>query len=249
LADVENNLPATVRTRYRTASIAKAMTAVVVLSLMEEGRIDLDKEVQHYVPEFPKKNWPITTRQLLGHLAGIRHYKNSRESSSTQHFFQVKAALGTFRNDPLRHEPGTRFLYSSFGYNLLGAIAEDAGDKPFAELLKDTVDLGGQDLDLEEVLVLKPDLILTTTGRLDEAERFLQIAPTVFQDIEGPDKKHRWGETLRFYGYVLNLEQKANDLMAAYEARCKEFQTQMGERLDDLRPFNAAELIDALFSE
>ncbi len=68
-ADIENAAPATRETRYRTASIAKAMTAVVVMSLVEDGTIDLDAEVQQYCPDYPKKRWRVTTRQLLGHLA------------------------------------------------------------------------------------------------------------------------------------------------------------------------------------
>ena len=136
-ADVENGVPATPETRYRTASIAKSLTAALILSLMEEGRLDLDQEVQHYCPEFPKKEFPITTRQLLGHLAGIRHYKNPEEAASTQHFFNLKSALTTFCDDPLLCEPGTKFHYTTFGYNLLGTLAETAGERSFVELLSE----------------------------------------------------------------------------------------------------------------
>ena len=139
LADVEHSVPATERTRYRTASIAKPMTAAVVLSLMEDGKLDLDETVQTYVPEFPDKRWPVTTRQLLGHLGGIRHYKSSSESSSTKHFFSLKSALEVFAEDPLIHQPGTKYRYSSFGYNLLGSIAESAGDEAFMSLLQERV--------------------------------------------------------------------------------------------------------------
>ena len=83
LADVEHLVPATEDTLYRTASIAKPMTALVILSLAEEGKLDLDAEVQRYRAEYPKKRWPLTSRQLLGHLGGVRHYKNSAESHST----------------------------------------------------------------------------------------------------------------------------------------------------------------------
>jgi CubicO group peptidase (beta-lactamase class C family)/D-alanyl-D-alanine dipeptidase len=138
LADVENTVPATESTRYRTASIAKPMTAAVVLSLMEDGKLDLDASVQNYVPEFSGKKWPVTSRQLLGHLGGIRHYKSSTESSSTKHFYTLKSALKTFADDPLIHQPGTKYRYSSFGYNLLGSVAESAGDD-FLTLLSQRV--------------------------------------------------------------------------------------------------------------
>ena len=62
IADLENFVPATPQTRYRTASIAKPMTAVAVMMLAEEGKIDLDKSIEHYCPQYPKKRWPITCR-------------------------------------------------------------------------------------------------------------------------------------------------------------------------------------------
>lgn len=139
IADVEHFVPATADTRYRTASIAKPMTAAVVLSLAEEGRLDLDTDVREYVPEFSQKRWTVTTRQLLGHLGGIRHYRSSAEASSTTHFFSLKSALTTFADDPLIHEPGTRYRYSSFGYNLLGSISEGAGSQSFLSLLQSRV--------------------------------------------------------------------------------------------------------------
>lgn len=139
LADLENEIRVDSQTRFRTASIAKSMTAVVVMSLAEEGKIDLDAEVQRYVPEFSKKRWPVTTRQLLGHLGGVRHYKTQAETRSTQHFFSLKDALKTFASDPLKHEPGTKYLYTTFGYNLLGSVAEHAGESEFLQLLQNRV--------------------------------------------------------------------------------------------------------------
>ncbi len=184
LADVENNLPATPQTRYRTASIAKSMTAVVVLSLAEEKRIDLDREVQQYVAEFPRKEWPITTRQLLGHLGGIRHYKNPRESSSTQHFFQLKSALGEFCNDPLRCEPGTRFLYTTFGYNLLGSVAEGASGKCFADLLKEKLfePAGMSETVLDDHFTIIPH---RTRGYIRATKKVLEDLPADHNLVEG----------------------------------------------------------------
>jgi CubicO group peptidase (beta-lactamase class C family)/D-alanyl-D-alanine dipeptidase len=138
-ADVENGVKATAATKYRTASVAKPMTATVVMSLVEAGIIDLDAEVQQYCAEYSQKQWPLTTRQLLAHLGGVRHYKDRHESSSTNHYFSLKSALTTFRDDPLVHEPGSKYLYSSFGYNLLGSIAEGASGQSFAELLQEKV--------------------------------------------------------------------------------------------------------------
>ncbi|OAI57678.1 hypothetical protein AYO47_07740, partial [Planctomyces sp. SCGC AG-212-M04] len=139
LADVENEVRVTPETKFRTASIAKSLTAVAAMKLVEEGKLDLDAEIHTYLPEFPKKQWPITSRQLLGHLAGVRHYKSSAESSMTAHFPTVQAALAVFADDPLVHEPGTAYLYSSFGFNLLGAVMEKASGEKFDELVQRAV--------------------------------------------------------------------------------------------------------------
>lgn len=139
MADVENSVPATARTLYRTASIAKPMTAAVVLSLMEEGKLDLDEDVRTYVPEFGQKRWAVTARHLLGHLGGIRHYKSESEASSTDHFFSLESALKTFTEDRLTHKPGAKYRYSSFGYNLLGSVSQAVGQDAFPNLLQQYV--------------------------------------------------------------------------------------------------------------
>lgn len=139
LADVENSVAATAETRYRTASIAKSMTAVVILSLAEEGKLNLDEDIRTYCPRYPAKKWGVTSRQLLGHLGGVRHYKSNAETRSTTHFFSLNAALETFKDDPLRHEPGSKFLYTTFGYNLLGNVAEGASGRNFLQLLDERV--------------------------------------------------------------------------------------------------------------
>jgi CubicO group peptidase (beta-lactamase class C family)/D-alanyl-D-alanine dipeptidase len=139
LADVEHQVPTKTTTRFRTASIAKPMTSTLILRLMEEGKLNLDEHVQTYCENFPEKKWPVTTRQLLGHLGGVRHYKVAGEATDTRHFFNLKSALSVFKDDPLTHEPGTKFQYTSFGYNLLGSVAEGAGDSTFMTLLGEHV--------------------------------------------------------------------------------------------------------------
>src|ERR1700747_2489002 len=90
LADLENNAPASEHTLFRLASISKSLTATGAMQLWERGQLDLDAPVQKYCPSFPQKPWPITTRQAMGHLSGIRHYKSGSqddpEVGNTKHF-------------------------------------------------------------------------------------------------------------------------------------------------------------------
>lgn len=139
LADVENEVPATAETAYRYASVQKSMTAVAVLQLAERGKLDLDAEIQRYVPYFPRKKWPVTARQLLGHLGGIAHYV---DRDAEQHFTDRKTsrqAIAVFEAFDLVAEPGTRFSYSSYGYNLLGAAIEGASGQGYADYMREHV--------------------------------------------------------------------------------------------------------------
>jgi len=81
-ADLENNVPASEHTLFRLGSISKSFTSTVAMQLWDRGRLDLDAPVQNYCPSFPQKPWPISTRQVLGHLGGIRHYKSNSQDDS-----------------------------------------------------------------------------------------------------------------------------------------------------------------------
>jgi serine beta-lactamase-like protein LACTB, mitochondrial len=137
-ADLENDVPATERTVYRLASVSKTLTAVTAMSLFEDGKLDLDAAVQRYVPSFPEKAWPLTPRELLGHLGGVRHYRDG-EIESTRHYANVIDGLAIFAGDPLLFEPGTKFNYSSYGFNLLGAVLEGASGLPYPQVVHDRV--------------------------------------------------------------------------------------------------------------
>jgi CubicO group peptidase (beta-lactamase class C family) len=138
-ADLENKTLATKNSAYRLASVTKTMTAIAVLQLVEKGKIDLDAEVQKYVPYFPRKPWPVTVRQLLGHLGGISHYKDYDIEGHIKIHKDTKEALAIFEDFELVAEPGTKFSYSSYGYNLLGAIVEGAAKQPFGDYMRENI--------------------------------------------------------------------------------------------------------------
>ena len=134
VADVENGVAASAETAYRTASIGKPMTATAAMQLWERGRLDLDAPIQEYCPAFPRKRWTVTTRHLLAHLGGVRHYGGPNEETelfNTRHYDDVIEPLEIFANDPLLHEPGSAYLYTTFGYNILGCVIEGASGEPY----------------------------------------------------------------------------------------------------------------------
>lgn len=139
LADVENFVPAKASTAYRLGSISKPVTATAVMQLVERGKIDLDAPIQKYCPAFPQKQWPVTVRLLLGHLSGIRHYKNEAEYSSTRHYKSVVEGLEMFKDDPLGFEPGTKFGYTTHGFAVLGCAVEGASGMSFPDYERENV--------------------------------------------------------------------------------------------------------------
>lgn len=134
-ADVEQQVPVTALTRFRIGSVSKPLTSVAVGLLYERGKIDLDAPVQKYVPSFPKKRWPISTRQVMGHIAGIRHYRGD-EFLSSKHYDNVLDGLEIFEHDSLLFRPGTNYSYSTYGWNLVSAVVESAAGEPFLEFMR-----------------------------------------------------------------------------------------------------------------
>ncbi|MEJ2483814.1 MAG: serine hydrolase, partial [Gemmatimonadota bacterium] len=110
------------------------LTAAAMGLLVQRGRLDLDLPVQRYVPSFPEKRWPITSRMVAGHLAGIRHY-DGEEFLSTRRYATVAEGLEIFAEDSLLFEPGEQFRYSSYGWNLLSAVVEGASDEEFLSFM------------------------------------------------------------------------------------------------------------------
>lgn len=159
LADLEQDVPVTAETRFRTASIDKWMTATAALRLVEAGKLDLDAPVQDYCSPYPRKRWPVTTRHLLGHRGGVRHYWGAndkpRETPEQRAELQgrreeeragmmlrhttVLTPLDRFKEDSLLFEPGTDFRYTSHGFRLVGCVLRGAADTPYRELMRELV--------------------------------------------------------------------------------------------------------------
>jgi CubicO group peptidase (beta-lactamase class C family) len=137
-ADLENGVPATVETLIRTGSIAKPIAAAAAMTLVDAGKLDLDVPIQKYCAAFPVKQWPITTRQLLSHTSGIRHYKDS-EIDSTRHLNSMPDGFAIFESDPLLFEPGTAFSYSTYGYTVVGCVIEGASGQKFEDYVAEHV--------------------------------------------------------------------------------------------------------------
>jgi len=140
-ADLKTNRPVQRDTPFRLASISKPMTAVGFLQLLELRKVTLEDNIRKNCAAFPAKPHPITLAQLLGHLGGIRHYRTGdpTDANNAIHFPNVIEALKKFSADPLEHEPGTKFLYSTYGFNLVGCAIEGASGMSYEQWMADKV--------------------------------------------------------------------------------------------------------------
>lgn len=161
-ADVENKVGVTPQTRFRIASISKALTAAAVGQLVESGKLDLDAPVQRYVPSFPEKEkGTVTTRLLGGHLAGVRHYRGLEFASQT-HYDDVVDALEIFSGDPLESAPGEKYSYSTYGWNLISAVVQSASGTRFLTYMRDHV---LEPVGMDETVAEHGDSIISDRGR------------------------------------------------------------------------------------
>jgi len=170
------------KTKFRIGSISKALTSAALGILIQEGKLDVDKPIQEYVPYLPKKKYTITTRQVAGHIAGIRHYRGE-EFLSGKKYETVKEGLDIFKNDTLLFEPGTKYSYSSYGYNLLSAVIEGASGAEFLNYMKKNV---FKPLGMEHTIAdWNDDIILYRSGFYEMDKGAIINAPFV-------DNSYKW---------------------------------------------------------
>ncbi len=138
-AELDGRAPVTPDTRFRIGTASAVLTSAAVGVLVEEGRLKLDEPVQTYVPEFPVKPWPVTLRQVMGHLAGLGSDGGDESPLFSRHCERPADALRAFADRPLRFEPGTRFRFSNYGWIVVSAAVEAAAGQPFLAFMRERV--------------------------------------------------------------------------------------------------------------
>lgn len=138
-ADLDERVPVAPETRFRIGTTSMALTSAAVGLLLEQDRLALDDEIQAYVPAFPRKEWPVTLRQLMGHLAGIRTDGGDEGPLLSAHCERPVDALANIAEPSLLFEPGTRYRHSTYGWILVSAAVEAAADEPFLRFMRKQV--------------------------------------------------------------------------------------------------------------
>ena len=138
-SNLETHAPVTPDTPFRIGTASTVLTSAAVGLLLEQGRLRLDDEIQTFVPGYATKQWPVTLRQLLGHTAGIGTDGGDEGPLYGEHCERPVEALAQIGDDALRFEPGTRYRYSSYGWILVSAAVESAGNEPFLRFMREWV--------------------------------------------------------------------------------------------------------------
>ncbi len=142
LANIEDNIPNTLTTRFGLASVSKQFTSMLVLQLVETGKLRLDGTVTDYLPDYPLETGnEITVHHLLTHTSGIYQDSPTKGKRAENRFEKHSRdeLMAYFMNHALLFPPGDDFQYSNFNYNLLAIIVEAVTSRPYADLLQEMV--------------------------------------------------------------------------------------------------------------
>lgn len=137
MANLELNVPMTPDNVFEIGSITKQFTAVAILMLEEQGKLNVKDDITKYIPDYPTKGKTITIHHLLNHTSGIKSYTDMQSFMSlARKDMSPVELIDTFKNEPIDFEPGEQFNYNNSGYILLGYIIEVASGKTYEQFIQ-----------------------------------------------------------------------------------------------------------------
>ena len=148
LANIQFNVPNKNETKYKIASITKLFTAVLILQLYEQSKIDLNKTIKTYLPNYKGEGADkVTIRQLLNHTSGMVNIDTITSIESAlkngipiyQKPLTSDELLTKYCSDTLVTEPGKVFSYNNAEYMILGKIIEQLYSKTYEQVIKEKI--------------------------------------------------------------------------------------------------------------
>ena len=141
MANLELNIPMKADHILRIGSITKQFTAVSILMLQEQGKLNIQDDLTKFIPDYPTNEKKITIEHLLAHTSGIQSYteipgfmENQLKGDKT-----VEEMMNLFKNEPMNFSPGEKFQYNNSGYFLLGVIIEKASGMTYGEFVEKNI--------------------------------------------------------------------------------------------------------------
>jgi CubicO group peptidase (beta-lactamase class C family) len=141
-ANMDLDVPNMVDTKFRIASMTKAFTAMLIMQLVEEGKVQLDEKITNYLPDYPKPQGDnITIHHLLTHTSGMLNYTNIDGfwANETRNPYTMEQLVKVFSDSAIIDTVGTKYRYNNGGYVLLGAIVEKVTGKTFEQVLNEKI--------------------------------------------------------------------------------------------------------------
>jgi CubicO group peptidase (beta-lactamase class C family) len=132
-------MPVTPDTRFRIGTASTVLTSAAAGVLLEKNRLRLDDEIQTYVPQFPKKQWSVTLRQLMAHVGGVGTDGGDEGPLFPHRCERPVEALERFAQGELLFEPGTQYRHSKYGWILVSAAVEAAAAQPFLAFMREQI--------------------------------------------------------------------------------------------------------------
>jgi len=179
-ADTVEKRPVTTSTLFQPASVGKSIHAVATMKLVQDGKLDLNSDINVYLRswKFPydtiSHGKKITTLELLSHMAGlsVHGFEGYKWGAPLPNIIQILNGQPPADNEAVRSifEPGKRFEYSGGGYTISGLIDQDITGQPYAAYVTGTVfkPLGMTSTFYQSQLTVKEIKNLATAYRFDQ---------------------------------------------------------------------------------
>jgi CubicO group peptidase (beta-lactamase class C family) len=174
LADLEHDVPNRADTIFEAGSVSKQFTAAAVVLLAREGKLSLDDPIRKYIPEVPAYEWPITIRQMLMHMSGLRDWGSvasiggwprTTRAYTHDHVLEIVS-----RQKALNFIPGAQYSYSNSGYNLAVMLVDRVSGQSFADFSRERIFM---------------PLGMTSTSWRDDYTRIVKRRATAYADRGG----------------------------------------------------------------
>ena len=182
-ANLEYDIPITTTTIFDIASVSKQFAAFAIATLAHDGKLSLDDDIRTYLPDVPDFGNTITIRHLLYHTSGLRDWVQSLVIAGVamEDVISFKHILKMVRHQKtLNFEPGSEFLYSNTGYNLLAEIVETVTGDSFREWT--------------DTHIFKP-LAMTNSHFHDDHQMILKNRAYSYQAVENGGFRHAVNNT------------------------------------------------------
>lgn len=134
MANWDNSAPNTPDTRFYLGSISKAFTAMAILILQKQGKLQVQKPLCTYIPNCPSPWQPLSVHEVLTHTSGIPQLNDTQLSSASP-----AAWINSFANVPLQFTPGGQFQYCSICYQILAYVVQQVSGMPYTQFVQQMI--------------------------------------------------------------------------------------------------------------